>query len=123
MNETVTLELPGIIASQARAVAAVTRRQFEDVLTEWIEYSVTELPVELLSDEQVVAWCDMQMPSEEQEVLDNLLIRNREEQLTETETRELDALMQIYRRGLVRKGRAWKVAVERGLKAPLDGEK
>ncbi|MCP4110120.1 MAG: hypothetical protein GY749_32130 [Desulfobacteraceae bacterium] len=46
------------------------------------------------------------------------MIHNREGQLSETETRKLDELMQIYRHGLIRKGRAWKIAVERGL-APL----
>jgi len=122
MTETVTLELPEAIARQARDIAAVTRRRFEEVLTDWIEHSVTELPAELLSDEQVTAWCDMQMPPEQQESLDNLLARNREGELDETGARELDELMRIYRRGLVRKARAWKVAVERGLKAPLDSE-
>lgn len=122
MTETVTLELPEAIARQARDIAAVTRRRFEEVLTEWIEHSVTELPVELLSDEQVTAWCDMQMLPEQQESLDNLLARNREGELDEAGARKLDELMRIYCRGLVRKARAWKVAVERGLKAPLDSE-
>ncbi len=120
MTETVTLELSDMLVRQAKEVAVVTRRQTEEVLTEWIEHSFTELPVEFLSDDQVSALCDMQMSPEQQAILDDLLSRNREGQLNETETLKLDELMQIYRRGLVRKAQAWKVAVERGLKAPLN---
>ena len=122
MNETVTLELPEAITSKAKALAAVSQRHYEDVLTEWIEHAVTEPPAELLSDEQVMALCDMQMPSDQQKALSDLLARQREEQLNETETQELSRLMQVYRQGLVRKARAWKVAVDRGLRPSLDRE-
>ncbi len=120
MAETVTLELSDQLAHQVHKVAAVTQRRLEEVLLEWIEHAITEIPVELLPDDQVLAWCEMQMPPEQQEQLDTLLIRLREGQLNETERRKLDELMHIYRQGLVRKARAWKVAVERGLKAPLN---
>jgi hypothetical protein len=120
MAEMVTLELSEMLAQWAKEFAAVTHRRFEDVLIEWIERSVTELPVEILPDEQVLAWCEMQMDPKQQELLDDLLSRNREGHLHDAEIRQLDELMQIYRRGLVRKARAWKVAVERGLKAPLN---
>ena len=116
MSETITLELPDTLARQAREVAAISRRQIEDVLTEWIEQSANEIPVELLSNEDVLALCDMRMAPEQQEILDELMIRNREGQISETERRQLDELMRVYRRGLVRKARAWKVAVERKLK-------
>lgn len=123
MTETVTLELPEAVARQAREAAAMTRRQFKDVMAEWIRHSVRELPPELLSDEQVMTLCDMQMPPAQQEILNDLLTLSREGELSETETRELDRLMQVYRQGLVRKARAWKVAAERGLKSRLDREK
>jgi hypothetical protein len=120
MAEIVTLELSDRLAHQVHEVALATQRRIEEVLLEWIERVVAESPVELLPDDQVLAWCEMQMPPEQQEQLDTLLIRNREEQLNEVEKQELDELMCIYRQGLVRKARAWKVAVERGLKAPLN---
>ncbi|QTA89699.1 hypothetical protein [Desulfonema magnum] len=101
MNETVILELPEAVTGQAGAVAAMTRQQFEEVLTERTERSATELPAELLSDEQILARCDMQMPSEQQQVLSDLLARSREGELSETETREPDRLTQICPRGLV----------------------
>jgi hypothetical protein len=62
----------------------------------------------------------MQMESEQQEVFSDLLAHNREGQLSDTEVKQLDELMQVYRRGLVRKARAMKVAVERGLKPTLN---
>lgn len=120
MAEIVTLELPETLAQQARAIAALTHRRLEDVLVEWIDRAVTELPVESLPDEQVLALCEMQMESEQQEVFSDLLARNREGQLIDREVSQLDELMQVYRRGLVRKARALKVAVERGLKPALN---
>ncbi len=62
----------------------------------------------------------MRIPSEQQEILDELLVRNREDRLEETEPRQLDELMWIYRKGFVRGALAWKVDVERKLKPLLD---
>lgn len=48
------------------------------MLVEWIDRAVAELPVESLPDEQVLTLCDMQMESEQQEVLSDFLARDRE---------------------------------------------
>ena len=55
------------------------------------------------------------METQQQEVFSDLLARQQEGQLNDIENRQLDELMQVYRRGLVRKAKALKVAVERGL--------
>ena len=120
MAEIVTLELPETLAQRAKDIAAFTHRQLEDVLIEWIDHAIADLPVESLPDEQVLALCDLQMASQQQEVFSDLLARNREAQLNEVEVRQLDELMQVYRDGLVRKARALKVAVTRGLKPALN---
>jgi hypothetical protein len=120
MAEIVTLNLPETLAQRAKEIAAFTHRRLEDVLVEWIDRAITELPLESLPDEQVLALCDMQMESEQQELFSDLLARNQEGQLNDTEVSQLDELMQVYRRGLVRKARALKVAVERGLKPALN---
>lgn len=120
MNEIVTLEIPEKLAFRAREVATRTHRRLEDVLVEWIDRVVAELPVESLPDDQVLALCDMQMDTEQQEELGDLLSRNREGLLGDAERTRLDDLMQIYRRGLVRKAQALKVAVGRGLRPPLN---
>ncbi len=57
----------------------------------------------------------MQMDNQQQELFSDLLARNTEGQLNQQEVTQLNEIMQVYRRGLVRKGRAIKVAVERGL--------
>ncbi len=120
MAEIVTLELPETLAQRAKEIAILTNRRLEDVLVEWIDRASQELPVESLPDDWVLALCDMQMEPEQQEALSELLEGNREGQLNNEEANQLDELMQVYRGGLVRKARALKVAVERGLKPALN---
>ncbi|KAF3886239.1 MULTISPECIES: hypothetical protein [Nostocales] len=120
MVEIVTIELPEMLAQQVKEFAALTHRRLEDVLVEFIDRAITDLPVESLPNEQLLALCDLQMVPQQQESLSDLLARNREGQLNELDVSQLDELMQIYRRGLVRKAKALKVAVERGLKPPLN---
>ncbi len=116
MTEIVTLQLSETLAQKAMEIATFTHRRLEDVLIEFIDHAITELPVELLPDEQVLALCDMQMETKQQEVFSDLLARNQEGELNEVEVKKLDELMQVYRHDSVRKARALKVAVERGLK-------
>ena len=95
MSEIVTLQLPETLAQKAKEIAAFTHRRLEDVLLEWIDRASTELPVESLPDEQVLAMCDLQMEPQQQEVFSDLLARQREGQLNDVEVRQLDELMQI----------------------------
>ena len=118
MDETVTLELPRNALRSAEKVAARTQRRVEDVLREWIDQSAAQLPVELLSDEQVLALAEMEMAKAEQEELGELLARHREGELKPAERARLDELMQLYRKGLVRKAQAIQEAVARGVKPP-----
>lgn len=120
MGEIVTLELPANLAMRARETATRTHRRIEDVVIDWIERIAAEPPVEALPDDQVLALCDMQMKAEQQEELGDLLARNREQALSSAEQARLDELLRIYRRGLVRKAQAIQVAVERGLRPPLN---
>ncbi len=119
MTEIVTLELSDKVAQRAKEIAALTHRQLEDVLLEWLDRAISETPVESLADEQVLALCDLQMQAEQQEIFSDLLARNREGQIDRAEACQLDELMQVYRHGLIRKAKALKVAVERGLKPAL----
>jgi hypothetical protein len=98
MAKIVTLELPEKLAQRAKEIAALTHGRLEGVLVEWIDRAIAELPVESLPDEQVLALCHMQMESEQQEVFSDLLARNREGQLSDTQVSQLDELMQVYRR-------------------------
>jgi dsDNA-binding SOS-regulon protein len=119
MSEIVTLELPKHVVHSARAVAERTHRRVEEVLVEWIDQAAAEVPVDCLSDEEILNLCDERLTDQDQEELSFLLARNREGQLDDTNRTRLDALMQTYRRELVRKAQAWKVAVARGLRVIL----
>jgi plasmid stability protein len=119
MGERVTLELPDELAMRARALATRTHRRLEDVLVDWLDRAAIEPPVESLPDAELLALCDIELSPQQQAELDELLAHNREGQLDEKGRAQLDSLMQVYRRGLVRKAEAIKVAVERGLRPPL----
>ncbi len=71
--------------------------------------------IEHLSDQQILQLCDRMMTDNDQAEMSQLLWENREGLLTEPGQRQLDALMQIYQTGMVRKAEAWKVAADRGL--------
>lgn len=119
MAEIITLELPEALAQQAKEIAALTHRRVEEVLIEWLDRASADLPLESLSDEQILVLCDLQMQPNQQDQLSDLLARNQEGSLTEPEVSQLNELMQVYRRGLVKKAKALKVAVERGLRPAL----
>ncbi|NJL03202.1 MAG: hypothetical protein HC910_22505 [Spirulinaceae cyanobacterium SM2_1_0] len=120
MTAQVTLELPEALAQQAKAVASHNQQRWEDVLLEWLTRAAAELPVELLSDEQVLNLCDLQLEPPQQDRLSELLSAQRESKLVPPEQIELAELMQRYRHGMVRKAAALKVAVERSLKPTLN---
>jgi len=78
-----------------------------------------ERPVETLADGEVLALTELQLPSEQRSLLSELLQRNREGELDAEAQRQLDELMRVYEHGLLRKAQALRVAVQRGLRAPL----
>src|SRR5262245_30174966 len=119
MAEKVTIELPEDVAQQVRAVAAHTRRSVDEVLVDWVRCAGAELGLELLAAEELLAICDSQPDPAQQAELSELLERNREGALSAGDRDRLDELMRSYRAALVRKARALKVAVSRGLRPRL----
>jgi hypothetical protein len=120
MAEQVIINLPDRLAKQVHEVAALTQRKLEDVLIEWLDRgSLDEFLIVDLSDEQILKLCDLQMPEREQIQMSLLLEKQRESTLQQGELEQLDGLLQIYRRGMVRKAEALKVAVGRGLRTRL----
>ena len=89
-------------------------------MLEWLGRAASDVPIESLPDEQVLALADREMGKSEQRELSALLAHQREGALDEAARRRLDELMASYRRGMVEKAQALKVAVERGLRPPLD---
>lgn len=120
MSETVTLELSTELASRARMLAAATNRRLEEVVAEWVGRGAADPVVEGSSDEELLALCDAVLSSSSQHELSDLLARNRESPLDARERSRLDELMASYRQGLVLKAKAWRHAVARGLRQPLN---
>ncbi len=61
MGQVITLDLPSDLAWHAQAVAVQSHRRVEDVLLEWLGCAATDVPVDILPDEQVLALRDQQM--------------------------------------------------------------
>ena len=119
MSQQFTIQVPEHVFRQAAQVAAQTHRSVEDVLAAWLELVTTERPVEELSDDEVLALTELQLTNEQDASLSELLERNREGTLDADGQRELDEMMRLYEHGLLRKSQALRVAVQRGLREPL----
>lgn len=119
MGKTITLQIPEEIAESAQMVAQDTKRRLEEVLVEWLERASSDLAIETLSDKQILALCDSQLSAVQQDELSELLSKQREAALDESGKTQLDTLMTIYRRGMIRKSQALKIAVERGIRPPV----
>ena len=79
-----------------------------------------ERSVSSLSDEDVLALSKAQMRPAQGRRLSELLEKQRESELTESERSELLALMQVYNQLWIRQSEALAEAVRRGLRRPAD---
>ena len=122
MNQQITLTVSENVWLYAKAVATRNKRQIEEVLSDWLEKVSSEIDVEKLSDSEVLALAELKMPDEQQKVLHKLLDKNGEGELTKAESKQLDAMMEIYEEATLRKSQALRVAVERGLIPPLSSK-
>lgn len=119
MSQTITLDLPENIARRAQDQASRTQRRLDQVVLGWLEYVVTDAPPEALPDDEVLSLCDLRLDEPIQAELSQLLDSQRERPLDTPENLRLDDLMRLYRRNQVRKARALKVAVDRGLRPAI----
>ncbi|PZU91976.1 MAG: hypothetical protein DCE90_19025 [Pseudanabaena sp.] len=115
MSESIALELPESLAKKVKEIAALNRQGIEEMLIEWIDRTINEIPIEALPDEQVLALCNLQMGGQQQRIFSDLQARNSEELLNAQEVKKLNELMHVYRYGSVRKAKAMQVAVMRRL--------
>ncbi len=119
ISEQITIKVSEKVVRPAVHTATRKRKRIEDVLSAWLEEIITELPVDELPDEDVLALADLKLTPKQEARLSDLLIRSREETLDAEEQRELEDLMYLYERGLLRKAQALRVAVQRRLRKPL----
>ncbi|MFM2060519.1 MAG: hypothetical protein RLZZ507_189 [Cyanobacteriota bacterium] len=128
MSNQITITLPDDVYQKAEHFARLANRDLASVLIETIQLSIPPVsqeaatlePVSTLSEQQVLALTELQMKSEEDSRLSELLDRQQAGILTDLEHSELQALMQIYQEGLLRKATALSEAVKRGLIKKLD---
>jgi hypothetical protein len=73
-----------------------------------------------LSDDEVLRLTELQLTPTQQKNFSRLLKKNRENLATAKDKIQLNELMQIYENGLLRKSKALRVAVQRGLIPPLE---
>lgn len=118
-TQQITLRVDENLLVRAQHEAEKTKRTVEAVLEDWLWRSADDPPLETLSNDEIVALANMQMEEAKQEELSDLHYEQRERRLSVDEQRRLDALMQLYRSGLVRKAQALRIAVQRGLIPPL----
>jgi len=115
MKRQVTLNVSDNILSVAAEIASRSHRQMEDVLEEWLDRYAYDLPLETLSDEEVLRQSRFEMNLIQKQELRNLLYAHRVRQLAVEESTRLDTLLKIYRKGTVRRARALDIALARGL--------
>jgi len=132
MSQQITLQISEEVARRATAVAAQTERSVEDVLAIWLDEFMLEIgtslrdtivnatPVDELPDSEVMRLTQSQLTEQQQEALSHLLTLNRESAIDAQGRQQLEELMRLYERGLLRKSQALRVAVNRGLIAPLE---
>lgn len=119
MHELIAIPVSERVVRQARHTAIQSQKQIEEILADWLERTIVEMPVETLSDEEILQLCDLQLTAQQQNALSDLLAKNSEGALQTRERFDLDELMRVYEQGLLRKAQALKEAVQRGLREPL----
>lgn len=132
MNKPITLNLPEDVYKRAEGLAQLIGRDLADVLIEAISLSLSSTSslnesdrhesesIKSLSDSEVIALTELQMESEQDLRLSQLLSKQQADTLNEAERPELWTLMQIYQTLLLKKAVALREAVERGLREPLE---
>lgn len=115
----ITLELSNSAYEQARGISKRIGKPIEAVLSDWVNRFADDAPIDLLSDEEVLALADAMMPQNQQDELNALLALNSEGQISSEQQARLDELMDIYHHLLLRKAEAIAVAVERGLRESM----
>jgi predicted DNA-binding protein len=128
MSTRITVTLPDDIYSRAEYLARLTGRNVAELLTETIETSLlplgshhaTEALASDLTDQEVLDLADGAMDPAQNQRFTVLLDKQQADLLDGTERQALMALMQIYQDGLLRKARAMREAVRRGLLPPLE---
>ena len=129
-SQTVTLELPDDLYRTAHKLAIATKRPLAAVLQESLARilpPLDDVPSEeadalaqlsLLDDSALWQESKVSLSKSQQEILQTLLDRQSEGELTTDEAIHLQDLMEAYGRLLVRQSHAWLLLARRGYIVP-----
>lgn len=128
MSSQILVTLPDNIYERVQQLAKLTDKNLDEVVFTIIESAApsnlqefeVSIPIEQLNDDEVLAISQLQMLPEQDSRLSELLHKQQDNDINETERLELNALMRIYERGLLRKSEGLREAVMRGLRPPLE---
>jgi hypothetical protein len=122
----VVFNFPTDLLNEAQSAATESRRGLEEVVVRSVETGLHSLKLSseledfaAMSDAEVLALADSQMPSEQSERMSQLLDRQREGAIDRLERAELASLMQFYQTGQLLKAGGLVEAVRRGLRPSL----
>ncbi len=127
MTIPVTLNLPDEIYQRAERFARLANRDLASILTDTVVSSLPPLSdqidalpsIEELSDRAILDLAHSRLSEAQDLRLSELLGKQREGEMVGNEPRELEALMQIYNEGWLRKTAGLVEAVKRGLMEPM----
>lgn len=119
MNQEVTLRVSDKIIKQAALFAVQKKQRMEEVLSDWLEDVFQDKFADKMSDSEILALTKIKISPEDQERLSELLYKNREIGLSDDEQVELDLMIEMTERNMLKKSEALRIAVERGLIEPL----
>ncbi len=121
----ITLNLPENVYQSVSSVASKSKRQVIDLIIDVVQekYSdqALERPFANLSDEEVLALANLQMPKKQSQRHSELLYKNQAGKLEPEEKQELDFFQQVYGVALSRKTEGIYEAIQRHLiRSPED---
>jgi hypothetical protein len=127
MPISVTINIPDDLYERAQRFAHLANRDIASIITESMLSALPPMgahiealpPIAHLSDPELLALANSQMPTEQDTRMSELLAKQREDELDDDEPQELAALMQVYQEGWLRKTTALAEAVKRGLMEPM----
>jgi predicted transcriptional regulator len=128
MSTQVTITLSDEVYRRAERFARLANQDVLTVLANTIDSAIPLVsdtgaalePMAELTDEQVIAFANLQLEPSQDARLSELLDQQQAGRLDFQKRDELTALMQVYQEGLLRKATALSEAVKRGLREPLD---
>jgi hypothetical protein len=120
MSDIYQLRPPDYVVQTAKELADADQNSIEDALIHMLNQAASGPLIEWLPDDSVLALADMKLTDEQQEEFSELLARNREDLLTDEDRARFNEVMKMYRRGMLVKAEALRVAIQRGLRPRLD---